>query len=117
MRDCIAKAIMKEAISLEIRRPGQGTYDEHGRWQTQDKEPLIIKGAVQPLTPKEIMQDVDARHVKEVIKIYTPTELRTVDDVKKIQPDVVVYKGAEFEVHKVGDWNNFYKVIAIRREV
>lgn len=116
MKDCIADAVMEEAGPLEVRRPAQGTYDEHGRWQVQDAATLTIQGAAQPLRPDEILRLPDSRHIQGAIKIYTADELRTVSVVDKRQPDKVVYRNVEYEVESVGNWESFYKVIAIRRE-
>jgi hypothetical protein len=71
---------------------------------------------VQPLRPEEILRLEDSRHIQEAIKLYTQTELFTVDVGEKIQPDVIVYRNHEFEVESIGYWDVFYKVIAVRRE-
>jgi hypothetical protein len=116
MRCCISNAVLRNSITLEVQRPGQSDYDEKGRYQEAAKETIYIKGAVQPLSPKELLQETDSRKVKEAIKIYTTDDLRTVSIENSIQPDIVIYKDVEYEVHSVGDWTSFKKVVATRRE-
>lgn len=112
---CLARAIKGDAVLVKVKRPGGGTYVK-GRWQTQDPADLTIDAVVQPLRPEEVLRLEDSRHIQEAIKLYTQTELFTVNTSAKVQPDVVVHRGHEFEVESVADWTSFYKVIAVRRE-
>lgn len=104
---------------VKIRRRGQGAYED-GRWVAQDDTTLEIKASVQTAIDKEL-EDVDeGRRVNGGIKIYTDTKLQTASVDEKTQPDIVEWKGNDFLVEKVSDWNQdggYYKVIATRMDV
>ncbi len=69
------------------------------------------------MTPEEILREVDSRHVRAAIKVYTITELLTVNESAQTQPDIITWNSEPYEVFSVADWDDFYKVIAVRREI
>jgi hypothetical protein len=115
LNECFARAFDGHVEKIAVNRPSGGTYVK-GRWQTQDTEALEIEAVVQPLRPEEILRLEDSRHIQEAIKMYTMTELFTVDLGEKRQPDIVTWCDREFEVQSVANWTSFWKVIAVRRE-
>jgi len=117
MSGCVSQAVIRRSKPLNVRRPRNGTYDAHGRWQTREQDPVAMSGDVQPLRPEEILRLEDSRHIRAAIKIYTTDEFLPVSPDGASQPDIVVHNGKEFEVESVGNWEDFFKVIAVRREV
>jgi len=117
---CIARAfacLPRDGIrsAVVIKRPRAGTYDQHGRWQEQQKDELTVTASVQPASAKDL-EDVDeGRRTKENIKVYTQTLLKTasVSDIR--QPDIIEWEGIEYEVHSVTNWGEvggYYKALA-----
>lgn len=80
-----------------------------------------ITASVQPATPDELLEEkVGAERDKHGIRLYTQTELRTVNTVTRRKADIVLYEGDYFEVLKVDKWtgNNrslpHYKALAMK---
>ena len=113
---CITRAVIAESVTMVVRRQTASSYTAKGRWTTPAETTISIDGAVQPMTPKEILREVDSRHVKAAIKVYSEDPFIMADEATKVQPDVIVYNGEDYEVYAVSDWDCFYKTVAVRME-
>jgi len=102
---------------LIIRRVPPGVYDEHGVYQEQAPEEIEICASVQTATDKDLEKVPEGRRLRGGIRIYTTSELLTGSVQDRTQPDIVLWNGAEWQVEKIDNWNDYaeyYKAIATR---
>jgi hypothetical protein len=121
--DCLTDAIAGASISVLLRRPPSGYYDEKGRWKERERFPDVeFMASVQPLRPNELVDLPENRRTRAAIKLYTETLLKTVSVDEKVQPDIVIpqsgqFKNVEFQVDSVIDWSDlggYYKALATK---
>jgi hypothetical protein len=109
--------ILNRASDLSLMRAPVGTYDDKGRLQEYDLEPITIKAVVQPVEPEEIEHIEEGRRTKGAIKIFTVDELKVSSVENQTQPDVVLWNGNEYQVEEVKNWceaGGYYQSIAIK---
>lgn len=115
---CLQGAIRQFAESVEIRRPRNGAYDEHGRWIDGPESTLQILASVQPARPDEIVKLVENRRSREAIVLYSLDSLQALSVEKQLQPDLVVWRDSTWEIESIEDWSNsggYWKAIATRQ--
>ena len=121
---CVADAVAQVAEKVVLRRAPSGYYDDKGRYKERERgEDVEFEASVQPLRADEMLDLPENRRSRAAIKLYTETKLRTVSVDKKTQPDIIVpqsgaFKGVEFEVDAVTDWDEvggYYKALATKR--
>lgn len=96
-----------------VSRPS-GSYVA-GRWVEGTAETFEITASIQPATPKELQRLPEGDRVRDVIAIWTTTELRVAAS-PAAQADRVTYAGAVYEVQAVERWDlgAYWKVLASR---
>jgi hypothetical protein len=99
-----------------IRDSSGGVLDENGRYNSPPKTESTIQAHIQPAKGIELQDLPEGRHGRDTIKIYTVTELKTVDETAKTQPDQIVYLGKKYQVDLVKIRNVVYKALATRIE-
>lgn len=104
---------------IKVRRTNQATTFVGGLAQvnTETDEFCVNEASVQPMTGRERQLLPENIRDREVVKIYTPCELRGVDMDNKIRADRVIYKNREYVVQTVEDWNEhggFWKSLAVK---
>lgn len=112
----MASSISKRHFSqIVIRRfmPGQwksGKFTERGY---RDQK---ILASVQPLKGTELVDESVARRTENMVKIYTEFKMETTDQSQGLKADIIFWKGDQYEVHSVSDWQlgnlKHYKVMA-----
>jgi len=112
---CAASVIMDRATPHQVLR-SNGYRDEHGRWNDGSPDELTLDIYTQPATPDDLMQLPEDRRSEETIKFFSVVEIFGVDVVEQRQPDIIVKRGKQFEVHKVKDWSDegFFRGIAVK---
>lgn len=85
---------------FSVERGSAGAY-VNGAFVPGATTTLVVLGSVQPLNGRELENLPEGQRVKESIKIYTATELKTVDEVNQIKADVVIDGGKRYEVQTV----------------
>jgi hypothetical protein len=97
-----------------IRRKAPGQY-VNGYWQEGAGELFQIKASVQPMRGTEMEMLPEGRRQSQAVKLYTNTQLQTVDDSN---PDTLQAFGSSYEVLSVEPWQSnvlsHYKVTAVR---
>jgi len=117
----IRNAVQPDVViwrDIEVHRAVESYYDEHGRYQEQEAEKIIIKANVQRARSDELMDLEEGRRTREAIKIYSIDELRTSSVDKRVQPDVVIWRDVEYQIDKVDNWSEaggYFKAIATRK--
>jgi len=104
----------KLQVTREIK---EGKYVE-GYFKDGYVQTFTIVGTVEPLDGNELMLLTEAERTKESIRIYTATELLTVDPKRTRKADVITYQGKKFEVHSVKRWTQLiphFAAIAISK--
>lgn len=104
---------------LTVKRVNDSTTFVNGLAQvvTDVVEFNIDRASVQPMLAKERLLLPEMIRDRELLKIYTECELKSVDVEGKKRADRLTYKSQEYVVQSVEDWNshgNFYKVIAVK---
>lgn len=94
-----------------VTRPS-GSYVA-GRWVEGAATILEITASIQPATPKELQRLPEGDRTRDVIAIWTTTELRVGEGA---QADRVSYGGATYEVQAVERWDlgAYWKALAAR---
>jgi len=121
MRTLDARRILPRfaVAPLTVRRKATGTFVK-GRYVPSSTETVLtIAGcSLQPMGAKELELLPEGFRTKQVVKVYTPEELRTADAEAGHEADRVEYKGETFEVHSVEDWDDhgrFWKAICVKQ--
>ena len=96
------------------KRFAVGTYTD-GVWTQGSSSTLNFTASVQPLSGKDKESLPEGFREKAGYKLYTDTEMKTVDEKNGISADQVTIDGLLYEVVTVGVWQNsiinHYKVI------
>ena len=91
---------------ITLKRPSTGNY-VNGRWVEGSYTNSTITASIQPLNGKEMQSLPEARRLSESFKMYTETQIRTVEEAGSDQnADRVIFDGNEYEVHQVKPWQN-----------
>jgi len=118
IRNAVSHVACEYSEMIEVHRAVESYYDEHGRYQEQEAEKIIIKANVQRARSDELMDLEEGRRTREAIKIYSIDELRTSSVDKRVQPDVVIWRDVEYQIDKVDNWSEaggYFKAIATRK--
>lgn len=107
-------------VSIVVSR-SRAPYTEKGRKvDTPTPETFEIVASVQPMTQAEMQSLPEGLRNSGAVKVYTPTELRTVSVNTKELADDFEYRGVRYRVHAVdGDWSDlagYFKYIATRSD-
>ena len=108
--------ISRFSEAITITRKAAGTYVS-GVYIPGVTSSINAIASIQPLNGKELQALPELQHAKEVYKIYTSTELLTVNDALGTRADIVSFGGKTFEVQKVEPWQydfTFFKAIITR---
>lgn len=118
LTSCIAQTVVCNSETYKLKRRQPGHYDENGRWSPNPIEVSDIKANVQPVLGKELDQVPEGRRNRATIKIYTIDQLYSVTTKtgEKRQPDIIEYKGEDYEIFQVWDWGVYFKSMASIRE-
>lgn len=74
---------------------------------------FAIMATVEPLDGNDLLLLAEGERTREAIRIYTASELLTVDTRKTRSADVVTYLGKKFEVHSVKKWTQLIPHFAV----
>lgn len=114
-----AQAISGMSISVTVDRFAVGSYDDDGNWQEPTSSSLDITASVQPMRPDEKVILPEGERERESIKLYTVSELFTMDEETKQPADVINWEGKKFDVFQVSRYKmgvqDHTKAIAIRQ--
>lgn len=101
--------------TFTIKRLTPGAY-VNGFWVEGSSSTFNILATVQPVSGLEMQSLPEGRRESQAVKIYTSTQLRTIEDSKN--PDILLAFGYEFEIATVEPWQsnliNHYKCIAYK---
>jgi hypothetical protein len=108
----LADVILRFATTVPVTRTAVSFVN--GRAQQGAPDEFEIEAAVQPATPKELARLPEGQRSREVIAVYTETELRI--GGPGAAADRIGHAGATYEVHSVERWDvgGFYKALAAR---
>lgn len=101
-----------------VTRKAAGTYT-NGTYSPGATTTLSAVGSIQPLSGREQLSLPELQRGKEIYKIYTSTELYTVDESSAKKADLVSFQGKVFEVQKVEKWEydfSYFKALIMRVE-
>jgi len=108
--------LVKTSSPYTLIRASVGGYDEHGRYQEPVPTQSTIQAHIQPANGIEINDLPEGRRGRDTIKIYADDELRTIDQINKTQPDLIIYNGKTYQIDRVWFRNVHYKALATRVE-
>ena len=81
---------------------------------------FTILASIQPIRPDEVIEESPgAERNTHGIRIYTKTELNTVNEKTGRKADIIIYKGDTFECQQVDSWDTHnlslkhFKVVAV----
>ncbi len=109
-------------LSNTIKRLATGTYTvtrpagsfTAGRWVEGTATTFEIVANIQPATPKELERLPEGQRTREVIAVWTDTELKTATVPVGSRGDRIAYGGASYEVQAVERWElgGYWKALA-----
>lgn len=109
--------------SLGVRRFAAGTRTK-GRYTRGTQSSINIDAVAMPINGKERLLLPEGERNREIIKIYSESEFFTADELNNKSADIVTWKGKEYEIINVSDWNNsnfpdlsHYRCLAAKLEV
>lgn len=108
---------VQRTMTITLLRKGTtGVYDENGRYNEPADVSSTIEAHIQPANGIELQDLPEGRHGRDTIKIYTTTQLYTVNESTKRQPDKIIYDSKTYQVDRVWDRNVVYKALATKVE-
>lgn len=96
-------SILGASAATRTRRAA-GTRDANGRWVEGAGTDLAILAAIQPAPAKDRQNLPSGFRSREVVRIWTTTELRPADQSAGTSGDLVTKDGKVFEVLAVSHW-------------
>lgn len=104
---------------VTVTRPGVTTYVSGERTDGASTT-LTILASVQPLHGAELLNFEEGQRSKASIKVYTDTELRTLNEAAGTKADLVTWQGAQYEVQRCDPWQvgllNHWRAYAFKVE-
>ena len=115
----IAEAIDCFATPITVRRTNQATVFVNGLSvvQTDVDEFCVDVVSVQPMVGRERLVLPELIRDRELLKMYSPCNLQSVNVEGKVRADRLDYKGQQYVVQSVEDWfdhGGYYKVVAVK---
>lgn len=91
---------------LRVDSGSLGEYDDDGNWVKGDGSTgqFTVEASLQPVTGEDLELLPSGLKKTDVRKVYTPTELKTVDEDAGTEPDVIIIDGKNYEVQTVEPW-------------
>lgn len=111
----VSEAFIGLLEEVVIDRVASGSFSD-GLWADGVSSQVTIDAVVQNANPKDMMMVDEGLRDQEGIKLHTQSELRTVEEVRETNADVVNYQGHEWRIYNVADRKigGYYKAIAIQ---
>lgn len=113
--DCVSPA-----TATVTRFTSVGSYSAvTGRWIDTTTTTLSIKMSIQPVTGRELDILPENDRTREVLRIFTKTQLFGLSASNGQKPDRFAYLGRNYEVHNVEDWSavaGFYDCLAVKMD-
>lgn len=107
---------LASSSALVVTRGSVGTT-ANGRYSPGPTSTLTIAGSVQPLNGKDLLRLPEGMRTRDLLAVFTETELRVVDAGAGTPPDVLTINGAAYEVEKVERWaelGGYWKAIVAK---
>jgi len=102
----VEKAIRCFDKDVTRRRFGAGSYDANGRYVEPSYSDTTIRASVQPLRGDELLRLPEGQRQTKNVKLYTPSDLRVVDDETKTKSDQIIDGTTTYEVRTAEDWTD-----------
>ncbi len=99
------RLLNKETVTL--RTQASGSRDALGGWVSEEGKDVDIIGSIQPLSGKDYLLLPERDRQKQVLTIYTKTEL--------VYNDLIIRERQTYEVNQIESWYGFYKALLYRR--
>lgn len=114
--------LLRRHTAQLIRHTISGYYNDDGDWVGGAGDtPVELKCCIQPIT--QLSQRVtlpEGVSEKDTRLIWTRTELSGATEVGSVEADVVVYKGLDYVIWDVGEWEGAHlsatEAIMIRKD-
>lgn len=116
----IGEIISEFSVPITVRRTNVATTYVNGLAQVTtnvDTFDLEQGVSVQPLTGKQREVVPEGFRDRNLIKLYTQTELRGIDVAGKVRADRITYSDEDYVVYSIENWDPngcYWKVIAIK---
>lgn len=109
--------ILTKKLPITILRKTEGEWIK-GRWVEGRAEEIEIEANVQPMRGHELVVLPEADRTKDSIKVYSVERLRTVEEVKQEEADIVVWEGKHYRAVKTMTYKmgvlNHTKTVCVR---
>lgn len=102
----VASAIKCFDKDITRRRWGAGSYDANGRYVEPSYSDATIRANVQPLSPEDLLRLPEGQRQKKTLTIFTPSDLRVVNDTTKTKADHIIDGGVTYEVYGIENWTD-----------
>lgn len=90
--------------TYSVRRRDPGSYVD-GNWVPAGSyTDFDIVASIQPIKGRELELLPMGQRTTEAVTIYTKSGLRPTIEKQDVKGDLVSYKGRQYEVHKVEEW-------------
>lgn len=97
--------VLLGAKTYTVKRYAAGSYPDLD-WVDGAETELTIEASVQPARGEELLLLEEGTRKRARHKMYTYTELRTVNLDAQTSPDVVIIDGRRHHVHEAADWTD-----------
>lgn len=109
--------ILTKKLPITILRKTEGEWIK-GRWVEGRTEEIEIEANVQQMRGHELVVLPEADRTKDSIKVYSVERLRTVEEVKQEEADIVVWEGKHYRAVKTMTYKmgvlNHTKTVCVR---
>lgn len=103
-----------------VKRRAAGTRNQ-GRWVEGAESDIVVVASAMPLRGAELQTLPEGKRAMQAIKIYSNTELQTVDEENGVSADVLIYRSERYEVTTSEPWQSdvvtHFKHLAVKELV
>jgi hypothetical protein len=99
--------------SYTVTRTVPGTTGTDGRFEPGSSTPVTVTASVQPLSGRDLLRLPEGLRTKELIKIYSPTQLYVQGAGQ--DPDVISVRGVSYQIETAEQWGDdgsYWKMVA-----
>lgn len=101
-----------------VTRQTGGSY-VNGIWTPGGSSTFSIVASIQPTSGEDLVRLPEGVRTRELVTVFTPTELQVKNAPAGTEADRIAYKGASYEVQTVEKWDEqggFYRAVAAKIE-
>jgi hypothetical protein len=115
----LADTVIRLASGTYTAARQTGGMYANGIWVPLSFSTFEIVASIQPASGEDLVRVPEGVRTRELVTVFTPTELQVKNAPAGTEADRVAYKGATYEVQTVEKWDesgSYYRAVAAKIE-